>query len=373
MGKIIDLKENSENNMDTQTDSQKIQSNVFSWWGIFAFFALFTMVFSSTLFVLKNSQGGGIFAQGDEEAQNVGNTQNASVFDVPDPTNVQRSDNDVVPVKVVLYKDPFADIVLEAQAVCVIDTVTGKVLYERNKNTRLPLASLTKVMTAYVAIETVGGNESVAISAEDIGKEGNSGLLLGEKWKLSNLLDFTLMTSSNDGASAIAFAAGTFLQHQSTTTLQDPKKTFITEMNEKAQALELTHLEFNNESGLDISNAQSGAYGTAYEVAKLFEYILKDNPHLLKATTNEILEINSQSNIVHTAKNTNEFVESFPGLLASKTGYTDMAGGNLGVVFDSGIGTPVIIVVLGSTLDGRFEDVMKLYYASLEEISQGVY
>ena len=370
MEKIIDLKENSENNLD----SQKTQNYPLSWMGVVAFFALFTLVFSSTLFVLKNSQGGGVLARGDESAQNTGNTQNASVFDVPDPTDVQNSNNNIVPVKVVLYKDPFADIELEAQAVCVIDTITGKILYERNKNTRLPLASLTKIMTAYVATDAIGGDVSVAISTEDIRKEGNSGLLLGEKWKLSNLLDFTLMTSSNDGASAIASAAGAFLQYQGTTTTErDPKKIFIEKMNKQAEALDLTHMEFNNESGLDISNMQSGAYGTAYEVAMLFEYILKDDPNLLKATVHKTLEINSQNNIVHTAKNTNEFVESFPGLLASKTGYTDMAGGNLGVAFDSGIGSPVIIVVLGSTIEGRFEDVIKLYYASLEEISQGVY
>ena len=370
MQETINLKENSENDLD----SQKIQDHPLSWIGVFAFFALFTLVFSSTLFVLKNSQGGGVFAQGDEGTQNTGNTQNASVFDVPDPTDVQNSEDDTVPVKVVLYKDPFEDIELEAQAVCVIDTVTGKILYERNKNTRLPLASLTKIMTAYVATDTIGGDVSVAISAEDIGKEGNSGLLLGEKWKLSNLLDFTLMTSSNDGASAIASTVGAFSLRQGTTTdEQNPKKIFIAEMNEQAQALDFIHMEFNNESGLDISNTQSGAYGTAYEVAMLFEYILKDDPDLLKATTHEFLEINSENNIVHTAKNTNEFVGSFPGLLVSKTGYTDLAGGNLGVVFDSGIGSPVVIIVLGSTIDGRFEDVKKLYEAAIKEIGQGVY
>ena len=390
----IDLKENSENNLNSQMDSQT-QNDIFSWWGVFAFFALFTIVFSATLFVFKNSQEDGVFANNKKNEQN---TQNAAVFEIPKVTNTQTSNENIVPVKVVLYKDPFVDIDLEAQAVCVIDTVTGKVLYERNKNTRLPLASLTKVMTAYVATETMGGNEIVAISAEDIKKEGNSGLLLGERWKISDLLDFTLITSSNDGASAIATAAGVFLQHQATTTAwqdpsassgqdpsvnggqdssagseQDPKKIFIEKMNEQAQALELTHMEFNNESGLDISNAQSGAYGTAYEVAMLFEYILKNKQDLLKATVHETLEINSENNIVHTAKNTNEFVGSFPGLLASKTGYTDMAGGNLGVVFDSGIGSPIIIVVLGSTIDGRFEDVMKLYEASLKEVSQGMY
>ena len=369
MEEISDLKENSENNLN----SQAYKVNTFLSWGvILAFFALFTVMSSSTLFVLTNSQAPSVFTR---DGENVQNTQNASVFNISDPTTeVQNSNDNIVPVKVILYKDPFADIELKAQAVCVIDTVTGKILYERNKNTRMPLASLTKVMMALVATDAVGGDESVTISVEDIEKEGNSGLFLDEKWKLANLLDFTLMTSSNDGASAIASTVGAFLQRQGTTTsLENPKKTFIKEMHEKAQALELAHLEFNNESGLDISNTQSGAYGTAYEVAMLFEYVFKNKPNLLKVTTNEILEINSENNIVHTAKNTNEFVGSFPGLLASKTGYTDMAGGNLGVIFDSGIGSPIVMIVLGSTIDGRFEDIMKLYEASIKEVGQEVY
>lgn len=363
----------NENNLD----SQEIQSNPFlSRFGIVGFFALFTILFSLILFMFKNTEEGGAFSQDNKDTQN---TQNASVFDVPNLTEIENSKDEIVPVKVVLYKDPFENIELEAQAVYVIDTITGKTLYERNKNTRMPLASLTKTMTALVSSEILGSDDLVTISEKDVQEEGNSGLLFGEKWKFGNLLDFTLITSSNDGASAIASVAGAFSFKNDTTTngtttkLQDPKEIFIQKMNERAEALDFIKMEFFNESGLDLSDTQSGAYGTAEEVASLFEYILKNNPQLMKATVHETLDFNSQNNITHTAKNTNEFVKSFPGLLVSKTGYTNLAGGNLALAFDSGIGTPIIIIVLGSTIDGRFEDVMKLYYASLEEISQEVY
>jgi len=302
------------------------------------------------------------------------NTKNTFVSSFPNPTDLRNS-NSIIPVRANLYKDPFEEIKIKAQAAYVFDVTSGKVLYEYNKNKRLPLASLTKLMTALVATKTVGSSELVSISEKDIEKEGSSGLLLGEKWKLNDLLDFTLVTSSNDGASAIASAVGAFSLGEKTTNnwQKDPKENFIEKMNKQAKTLSLPQMEFFNESGLDLDDTKGGAYGTAQEMAMLFEYILKNNPEILEATSYRSLKLHSQNNFTHIAKNTNTSVNSFPGLLASKTGYTDLAGGNLGVAFDSGIGTPIIIVVLGSTFEGRFEDVEKLYEASLEKTSQGMY
>ena len=72
---------------------------------------------------------------------------------------------------------------------------------------------------------------------------------------------------------------------------------------------------------------------------------------------------------MHTATNTNEVVGSIPGLIASKTGFTDLAGGNLVVAFDAGINRPVIISVLGATKDGRFTDMEMLVNASLRALN----
>jgi D-alanyl-D-alanine carboxypeptidase len=69
---------------------------------------------------------------------------------------------------------------------------------------------------------------------------------------------------------------------------------------------------------------------------------------------------------------TNQAIESLPGAEASKTGYTDMAGGNLGVVVDISLGHPVVIVVLGSTKEGRFRDMSILYNTLRKSLGSGI-
>jgi len=326
----------------------------------------------------------------------------------------------------VVLIDPFLNVEIEANAAYVYDVRTGEVLFAKEENTRLPLASLTKVMTALVAAENQSGVSGiVTVTPDDIKQEGNSGLLINEKWDLKDLLAYTLITSSNDGASAIAAAVGsqwkvdierkkeakefpeankdlpvaasstyasstpsidTDISEVGSSIMADnaldyhdtslnyersAKDFFIEQMNNTAKSLGLSDTEFYNESGLDISYDKSGAYGTAKEVAIIMEYIIENYPEILSTTTYVNKEFTSAHDVLHNATNTNLFVSTMPGLLASKTGYTDLAGGNLGIVFDSSIGTPVIIVVLGSTIDGRFADVQKLIDASIEKVAQG--
>jgi D-alanyl-D-alanine carboxypeptidase (penicillin-binding protein 5/6) len=115
-----------------------------------------------------------------------------------------------------------------------------------------------------------------------------------------------------------------------------------------------------NPTGLDISAEEAGAYGTARDVSFLLEYIVKNHPAILEPTkSNKTLLYNTVGGF-HEAKNTNNIVNQIPNLIGSKTGYTDLAGGNLTVVLDIGFNHPVIITVLGSTIDGRFSDVSKL-------------
>ena len=86
------------------------------------------------------------------------------------------------------------------------------------------------------------------------------------------------------------------------------------------------------------------------------------------ATTKKRQTVTSSSGRVRGIPNTNQTVQMFPGIEASKTGYTDLAGGNLAVIIDATLGHPVAIVVLGSTKEGRFEDVQILYKALLASI-----
>lgn len=284
---------------------------------------------------------------------------------------IQKSVEAIAETKVVQEKivstKMFENLKLVAKAVYVYDVNANKVIYEKNSSSQLPLASLTKLMTAVTAMELLPKDSQITIKKEFLAEEGDTGLLANESWKLKDLLDFSLVSSSNDGARSIASVIGAF--DLKTDDYDLGRKDFITKMNQKAEQLGLTQTYFINESGLDVSTSTSGGYGSAQDVGKLLQYILTKKPDILEATKHTNAGIPSDTK-VHTAKNTNVEVSNIPGLLASKTGYTDMAGGNLAVAFDPSLGRPIIVVVLGSTIDGRFDDVNTLVKASLEYVHE---
>jgi len=256
----------------------------------------------------------------------------------------------------------FDNINLEAKAAYVFDIQKNQVVYENNQNTQLPLASLTKLMTALTAIKLIPTNSKITIKKEFIDYNGDEkGITANESWTLKDLLDFSLITSSNDGMRSVASAIGS--QILNSTDYSMGRKEFVTKMNENAKSLGLTQTYYINESGLDEGKV-NGGYGSAENIAQLMEYMLKNYPQILEATKYPVTKINSLSK-THTAVNTDTAIEKIPNLIASKTGYTDIAGGNLAVIFDASIGRPIVIVVLGSSENGRFEDVKTLVQASL--------
>jgi len=255
-------------------------------------------------------------------------------------------------------KDIFTYVDIEGNAAFVYDVNYGYVLYAKNEELQFPLASITKVMTALVAVENARDDALVKIEEESLAQEGDSGLLSGEAWELKDLIDLTLVSSSNDGASAIA-AVGAL----------ESRDSFVEKMNNKAKNIGLAQTFFLNESGLDISESFAGSYGSAKDVGLLFSYVLREHPNLLDATAYKTLDVNSLDT-EHNVENTNKQVESISGIRASKTGFTDIAGGNLAIVFEAGPMRPIVVVVLGSSIDGRFSDVEKLVNTSVSAISK---
>ncbi len=262
----------------------------------------------------------------------------------------------------------FPVVELEAKAAYVYDVVTGETLFSKEADKRLPLASLTKVMAALVATETLPPTGVVVVGSEALATYGDSGFSTNERWSLRDILDFSLITSSNDGMSAVAYALGSIAQ--AGTEPEEVREEFIRIMNDKASELGLHNTYFWNETGLDESEQQGGAYGTASDMAMLLEYILANYPDLLNATKEATTTISSLDNIAHVAGNTNKVVYEIPGLLASKTGYTNTAGGNLVFAFDPEIGHPIVVSILGSSADGRFEDAKRLVDATLTYLTQ---
>lgn len=260
----------------------------------------------------------------------------------------------------------FENLDLKAKAVYIYDVKRQKEIYSKNSDSQLPLASLTKVMMAVTALSLVPESTIITISPEFLKTEGDSGFATNEKWKLKDLLNLTLLESSNDGATAIASAAGA----KTIGGVPDDwgREEFIKAMNKVASKLDLEQTYFINPTGLDESTSVSGSYGSARDMAKLMSYAITEYPTLFDATRNSTGEFSSLSS-THSVKNTNTFVNKIPSLLASKTGYTDLAGGNLVIAFDAGFDHPIVISVLGSTEQGRFEDTEKLVWTTLDYIS----
>lgn len=260
-------------------------------------------------------------------------------------------------------EDPFQNLSLQGKAFFVYDIKENNALYVKNEETQFPLASLTKVMTALIAEELSPEGTLITIDSGTLVPLGDSGLVIGERWLLKDIIDLTLVSSSNDGARAIA-SVGNFASQDENTP---PEEYFVRHMNRKARSIGLQQTYFLNESGLDVNSSTPGAYGSAEDMALLFAYVLEHYPQLLEATTESALRTSSLD-AQHVASNTNVSAGSIPGIMASKTGFTELAGGNLVVAFEAGPTRPIVIAVLGSTVDGRFDDMKKLILASLKAI-----
>ncbi|OGZ32560.1 MAG: hypothetical protein A3H02_00255 [Candidatus Niyogibacteria bacterium RIFCSPLOWO2_12_FULL_41_13] len=224
-----------------------------------------------------------------------------------------------------------------------------KIIFEKNSDAKLPLASLTKLMTAYAAEKSKGKQNNfevlIPITKEAVNQEGDDGLILNEVFRSSVLRDIMLLGSSNDAARALAGQTDKFVES----------------MNKEAKNLGLKNTQFFNPTGLDISKTESGALGTAEDLAKLVLAILKNYPYIFNITTREEAELLSENGFSHKIKNTNKLVFEIPGLIGGKTGFSDLAGGNLIIIADLSFNEPYLFIVLNSTYEGRFEDMKNLY------------
>ena len=251
-----------------------------------------------------------------------------------------------------------AAVQIKGKAAYVYDIQAKKALYQKNPDEILPLASITKLMTALLTHELIANDTTIIIPKNAISSGGGSGLKADEQFTTQALSDYALLSSSNEAAFALAAAVGTALGSDSS-----PADTFVEGMNVRAQELGLTTLKFYNPTGLDVSTTKAGAVGSARDVSFLMEYIVTTNPSILEPSTFTATRIYDKDGRFHAAENTNPTIARIPNLLGSKTGYTDLAGGNLTIAFDAGFNRPIIVTVLGSTFDERFSDVLALVSA----------
>jgi D-alanyl-D-alanine carboxypeptidase len=245
-------------------------------------------------------------------------------------------------------KEVFKNVVIKGRAYVVYDIVDGTVIAEKNGDMILPLASLTKIMTTFTARAHHPKGTKIIIKPESIDGGYDLGLRKNQEWTLDELLKYTLVFSSNDGALAVADDLG-------------GRSIFVSQMNKDAEILGLS-MNFTHPAGLDV-NGKIGGTGSARMTAKLLGIARRNYPEIFDATTKPRSTVSASTGKITGIPNTNQSILDLEGVEASKTGYTDMAGGNLAVVVDITLGHPVAIVVLGSTKEDRFKDVFKLYEA----------
>lgn len=238
-----------------------------------------------------------------------------------------------------------------AKSYVVYDVKNDKVIFSKNDEEVLPLASLTKVISAVTAVNLVNTDKEITIDSQKMragpDEQLSLGLQNGQIWSLGNLLKYALTISSNASMDIIA------------STIFNKNEIFVDKMNQYVQSLGFTHFHFNSASGLDYGDIIGGE-GTALEYAKFFAKAYTLIPQILSYTTHSEINIQTENKKLYAIPNTNQEASEITGLLASKTGFTDAAGGNLAILVNLEMDRPIVIVVLGSTETARFTDVDKL-------------
>lgn len=154
---------------------------------------------------------------------------------------------------------------VSAQTAILIDQESGRVLFEKDAHKKMRIASITKIMTAILAIESGKLEEMVTVSERVLKAEGSSVYLQkGEKIKLEDLVYGLMLRSGNDAAVAIAEHVGGSLEG------------FVIMMNQKAAEIGMTNTEFANPHGLDD---HENHYSTAYDMAILTQYAMKNETY----------------------------------------------------------------------------------------------
>lgn len=238
-----------------------------------------------------------------------------------------------------------------ALAVKISETGKEKIIFKKSIHQPLPIASLTKLMTAIVVLENYDlKNTLITISKEAANQEnvpnyGNLDKEIGKKFNLEQLLDLMLVYSSNDAAWALAELMG--------------PKNFVQKMNEKAQELGLENTHFVNPHGLDPENLifspetlSQFNYSTARDLVKISQYILKKHPFIFEITKKEpvVLIKNGIFDLFLTQE-----------IIGGKTGYTDQAGGCILFIFKNDKGSLFINLILGApSVSARIEEMQKL-------------
>ena len=223
---------------------------------------------------------------------------------------------------------------ISATSAILMDTDNNIILYEKNINEVRSVASISKIMTAILAIES-GKMDDVVMIGDEINTAYGSGIYIkkGEELTLRNLVYGLMLRSGNDAALAIAHHVGGGVDN------------FVVMMNKKAKEIGMKNTEFNNPSGLD---EEKGNYSTAYDMAKLASYAIK-NDEFKKITGTKKYKLKTNMN-TYIWNNKNKMLTMYKYSTGGKTGYTEIAKRTL-VSYASKDNTNLVVVTLNDGND----------------------
>lgn len=244
-----------------------------------------------------------------------------------------------------------------AKSAIVIDKESRKIIFKKNIKDNLPMASLTKIMTSVVVLESGVSLDEVAVIDSEIPKVEGADIELeeGEEVKINDLLYGLLISSGNDAALALAKKIG------------ENTENFVEMMNKKAEEFGLSNTHFSNPSGLDADNHYSSAEDLAILAGHAFDNSLFNE--IVRIREHDISSINIGKS--HHLKNTNKLLhDGYVNIIGGKTGFTDNAGYCLVTFAENNKGNQIIAVVLGnSENDGHFQDTKALVDWSFQNYS----
>lgn len=237
-----------------------------------------------------------------------------------------------------------AEVSVSAKSAICLHYPTGQVLYAKNANEKLPMASTTKIMTALVALENANLSDVVTVGANAAGVEGSSMYLKeGQTLSMSDLLHGLMLSSGNDAAVAIA-------EH-----VAGSEEAFCELMNQKAESLGCSNTQFRNANGLP----DEAHFTTALELARITGEALKNE------TFREIVSKKSVKVSGKILTNHNKMLSLYEGAIGVKTGYTKKAGRTL-VSAARKDGIELIAVTLNAPDD--WDDHKKMLNAGFETV-----
>ena len=247
-------------------------------------------------------------------------------------------------------KEDTESLKITAKSALLLDYATNTIVYEKNSNERLPIASMTKIATLSIVLDSIDKgiikeNDVVTISENAASVGGSTAFLdAGASYKVVDLIKTVVIASANDSSVALAeFVSGS-------------EDVFVSKMNKLASDLGLVDTHFENATGLPVQNH----YSTAHDIAKIYRTICNNSIYrrFSKIWMEDFIHPSGRKTGL---VNTNRLVKTFDGIEGGKTGYTDSAKFCLTASASRGSTRFIGVIIGANDSKTRFAEMTSLF------------